>query len=174
MLPLWWCLFMMANENLGNITVLGKQIDSGLVMQMYMCQWNGSSLVLAMAHCPFSAKPLPEPIRIYCRLDPRKQTQWNLKQDTKSFIHKNDFQKVVCKEASILFMSQCCNSWYPRCKWCHMVTEIWVNIGSGSGLLPDGTKPYPELISKVWWHSPEGNFTGNTQEICHQYEFENY
>ena len=23
-------------------------------------------------------------------------------------------------------------------------TEIWVNIGSGNGLLPDGTKPLPE------------------------------
>ena len=25
-----------------------------------------------------------------------------------------------------------------------MVMEIWVNIGSGNGLLPDGTKPLPE------------------------------
>ena len=25
-----------------------------------------------------------------------------------------------------------------------MATEIWVNIGSGNGLLPDGTKPLPE------------------------------
>ena len=25
-----------------------------------------------------------------------------------------------------------------------MVTKIWVNIGSGNGLLPDGTKPLPE------------------------------
>ena len=28
--------------------------------------------------------------------------------------------------------------------WCHMVTQIWVNIGSGNGLLPDGSKPLPE------------------------------
>ena len=28
--------------------------------------------------------------------------------------------------------------------WCHMATENWVNIGSGNGLLPDGTKPLPE------------------------------
>ena len=27
---------------------------------------------------------------------------------------------------------------------CGLVTEIWVNIGSGNGLLPDGTKPLPE------------------------------
>ena len=25
-----------------------------------------------------------------------------------------------------------------------MVTQIWVNIGSDNGLLPDGTKPLPE------------------------------
>ena len=25
-----------------------------------------------------------------------------------------------------------------------MATGIWVNIGSGNGLLPDGTKPLPE------------------------------
>ena len=29
-------------------------------------------------------------------------------------------------------------------KWCNMATEIWVNIGSGNGLAPDGTKPLPE------------------------------
>ena len=28
--------------------------------------------------------------------------------------------------------------------WCHMVTQIWVNIGSDNGLVPDGTKPLPE------------------------------
>ena len=27
-----------------------------------------------------------------------------------------------------------------------MATEIWVNIGSGNGLLPDGTKPLPERM----------------------------
>ena len=25
-------------------------------------------------------------------------------------------------------------------------TEIWVNIASGNGLLPDGTKPLPEPL----------------------------
>ena len=28
--------------------------------------------------------------------------------------------------------------------WRHMASWIWVNIGSGNGLLPDGTKPLPE------------------------------
>ena len=48
-----------------------------------------------------------------------------------------------------------------------MVTEIWINIGSGNGLLPDGTKPLPEPIGWFFiydflWHSPESNFTANT------------
>ena len=37
-------------------------------------------------------------------------------------------------------------------EWCHMATRICVNIGSGNGLLPDGTKPLPEpnLSSHQW------------------------
>ena len=30
-----------------------------------------------------------------------------------------------------------------------MATEIWVNIGSGNGLVPDGTKPLPESMLTV-------------------------
>ena len=30
-----------------------------------------------------------------------------------------------------------------------MATKIWVNIGSGNGLLPDGTKPLPEPSNVV-------------------------
>ena len=32
------------------------------------------------------------------------------------------------------------------------MTDIWINIGSGNGFLPDGTKPLPEpiLIYDQW------------------------
>ena len=48
-----------------------------------------------------------------------------------------------------------------------MVTQFWVNIGTGNGLLSDSTKPLPEpiltphndLISEVLWHSLKRNFT---------------
>ena len=30
--------------------------------------------------------------------------------------------------------------------WRHMALDILVNTGSGNGLLPDGTKPLPELM----------------------------
>ena len=33
-----------------------------------------------------------------------------------------------------------------------MATEIWVNIGSGNGLLPDDTKPLPEpMLTDHQW-----------------------
>ena len=33
-----------------------------------------------------------------------------------------------------------------------MTAEIWVNIGSGNGLLPDGTKPLPEpMLTDHQW-----------------------
>ena len=47
-----------------------------------------------------------------------------------------------------------------------MVAEIWVNIGSGNGLLPDGTKPLPEpvliIISKIILYASESHFTRDT------------
>ena len=38
-----------------------------------------------------------------------------------------------------------------------MATEIWVNVGLGKGLLPDGTKPLPEPMLTDH-HSYYGNF----------------
>ena len=63
-----------------------------------------------------------------------------------------------------------------------MVTEIWVDIGSGNGLLPDGTKPLPEPMLTyhqkglvgVRWDSSEGNFTIDTSANSHKNELENY
>ena len=36
-------------------------------------------------------------------------------------------------------------------QWRHMLTCIWANIGSGNGLLPDGTKPLPEPRLTSFW-----------------------
>ena len=46
-----------------------------------------------------------------------------------------------------------------------MVTEIWVNIGSGNGLLPDGTKPLlePMLTSSV--RSSDIHLRASSQEL---------
>ena len=39
-----------------------------------------------------------------------------------------------------------------------MVTYIWVNIGSGIGLLPKGTEPLPEQMLTYHQPSHEGFF----------------
>ena len=51
-------------------------------------------------------------------------------------------------------------------KWCHMVSEILVNTGSGNGLLPEGIKPLvlePIIIDLTHWgqvtHICIGNLT---------------
>ena len=50
-----------------------------------------------------------------------------------------------------------------------------VNIGSGNGLLSDGTKPLPgPMFATHQWNSPEDSFTGNAQDIYPWYKFENY
>ena len=55
----------------------------------------------------------------------------------------------------------------------HLVSLTVVNIGSGNGLVPDGTKPFPEplIISEVLCNSPEDNTTGNAHESNHHNSF---
>ena len=59
-----------------------------------------------------------------------------------------------------------------------MATYIWVNFGSGNGLLPDGTKPLPKptltIINEVLWHAPERNFTAIDPADILNSELENY
>ena len=47
-----------------------------------------------------------------------------------------------------------------------MATEIWVNIGSGNGLLPDNTKPLPEpMLTDHQW-SPVTFILGQFHKRC--------
>ena len=50
-----------------------------------------------------------------------------------------------------------------------MAVKIWANIiGSGNGLLPDGTNPHTSMIiiiSWVQWKSPESNVRSETSAI---------
>ena len=52
------------------------------------------------------------------------------------------------------------NSW-----WCHIMSQIWLTISSGNGLLLDSPNLYRNQCSQVLWHSPVGNFSGNVQAI---------
>ena len=56
----------------------------------YMRHWTGSSLVQVMACLLFGAKPLPEPMLVYCQLDIIK---WNLNRNSVIFIQENEIWK---------------------------------------------------------------------------------
>ena len=47
------------------------------------------------------------------------------------------------------------------------MTQIWVNIGSGNGLVPSDLLPEPMLTDCQWALEAftEGNFTGDAQDI---------
>ena len=45
-------------------------VNSSPPSGVYMHWWTGSALVQIMACCLFSAKSLPEPMLVYCQLDP--------------------------------------------------------------------------------------------------------
>ena len=57
-----------------------------------------------------------------------------------------------------------------------MAIYIWVNIGSGNDLLPDGTKPFLEPgwlgINEVLRHLPKGSFIENVWDVYLFYKFE--
>ena len=55
------------------------------------------------------------------------------------------------------------NALHINSLWSSDIIWILINIGSGNGLLPDSTKPLPEpILSRLLFHSPESNSTGNT------------
>ena len=63
------------------------------------------------------------------------------------------------------------------CCQCHMVTSVSIlaQVMTCCLMAPSHyLNQYWLVISKVLWHSSEGNFTGNTWDIYPGYEFENY
>ena len=55
-------------------TTIWKSLNSSPPSAAYMRKWTGSALVQVMACRLFGAKPLPEPMPVYCWLDPYEQT----------------------------------------------------------------------------------------------------
>ena len=62
--------------------------------------------------------------------------------------------------------------------WHHLVTQMWVNTGSGNGLLPDGTTPVPgTILTYHHWSTlafSRGNFTETVLDITYYKMFEIY
>ena len=91
----------------------------------------------------------------------RKKHQWNTNRNTR-FSFKKNFWNCRLRNFvwALLSGHQCVNS-----IWRHMVTEIWVKIGSGNDLLPDSTKPLPEpMLTDHHW-GPVTFTTGQFYEM---------
>ena len=64
--------------------------------------------------------------------------QWKLNWNSVIFIQENAIESVVCQNGGHFVQGEM--SYITDSLWCHMVLWNWVNVGSGNGLLPDGTK----------------------------------
>ena len=57
----------------------------------------GSSLFRVLAFHLLGTKPLLEPIRTVCQLNPEEQIQWHMNQNTNVFIQWNFSENIVCE-----------------------------------------------------------------------------
>ena len=132
-------------------------------------------------------KPLPEPM--FINYSPKNTFLWNLNQNlkrlnpwkciwkcflflikiNKNLTRGNAFENVICKTVANMMRPQCFNSLRPS-------DAIWRHR-SGSTLAQviacclTTTSHYLNqcwlIISKVLWHSSEGNFTRDTSATIH-------
>ena len=104
-----------------------------------------TSLFQLMACRLLGTKPLSKPVPTYRQLYPWGQIEIWIK--ITIFVQENDFWNVVYK-ISVIFPGL-----YGLALWYYWFGySIWVNIGSGIGLLHDDIKPLPEpmLTSHHW------------------------
>ena len=86
------------------------RVNSSPPSATHLRQWIGAVLVWIMACRLFDTKPLSKPMPVVVKLNLWSKLQWNFKQNTKNFIHKN---------TSYLKMSSA--KWRPFC------SGRWVN-----------------------------------------------
>ena len=131
-----------------------------------MHQWTGSSLVHVMNWHLSSAKPLPEPILIFCQLGPWHQEQTSMELKYSNYhSQKNAFEQVYCKMALILFKPHCVNSLRPWQNGRHFADDIfkciffneniWIPINISMKFVPKGSiKNMQALVQVMSWRHP--------------------
>ena len=104
-------------------TLIGTEWINQFIIPIvaYMRRWTGSALVQAMACHLFGAKPLPEPMLAYCKIDPLGQILVKFESTYKTFIHENVFEKAVYEMAAILSRGRWVNR---KSLWTHPANRI--------------------------------------------------
>ena len=95
--------------------------------------------------------------------------EWNRNQNSYIFIQENTFENVFCKMATILSETQCVNSLWPSDTiWRHGIGSTLVQVMACCLTAPSHYLNQCWLIiSKVQWHSSDGNFTRDTSSFNH-------
>ena len=92
----------------------------------YMRQLNIPTLIQLMVCRLFGAKPLSQPMLLYCHLDPKKHISGKFYSiNSKGLIQENALENVVCKMAAILSRPQCPYTWRPGHNGCHFTGDIF-------------------------------------------------
>ena len=95
--------------------------------------------------------PLSETMLEYFNWTLGDKLQWNFYGNQYVFIQENAFENVICKMVTILSQSENASGQARN-----SLRQWKAKIGSGNGLVPDGTKPLPEpMLTKIAdakWH----------------------
>ena len=120
-----------------------------------------------MACCMFSAKPLPESVLSYCRLDHTNRISAKCKSKYRFFFFQNNtFENVVYEMAAFMFRSQCGNmvlkpgAWFDieaifpgmviRQSWDHFLHNGNSYTGKKASLYWDGPLLFPVQVGQLY------------------------
>ena len=96
-------IIFLFDSYLFHVPVSSHPLNSSPPSGAYMCQWTGSSLVQVMACHLIGAKPLPEPMLVYCQPDSWEQISMKFESE---FCHFHS-RKCIWK--------WCLPKWQPFC-----------------------------------------------------------
>ena len=118
-------------------------LNAGMVLSMVQFSWFGKWPSIIIRPSEFGKVWGPEHLFSYC--DPV------ISPKPSYYIFLGIWLHLSAAPACIVTTTPSRTGLNPA-QWRHMATEIWVNIGLGNGLLPDGTKPLPEpmLTDQQW------------------------
>ena len=107
---------------------VNPNIDSYPPSTTYMRQWIGSALVQVMACRLVGNKQYPNHCWPTVNWSPRNKFQWNLKRNTKLFIHVNAFVNVVCQSCGHFVQGRWVNICIPASMYCRSYSDtVWWN-----------------------------------------------
>ena len=115
---------------------IGMCINSSSLSAAYVRQWTGPSLVQEMAWRLFGAKPLPEPMLVYCPLDSWEKVSMTFESVFYTFYSRKCIWKCrlpkwrpFCPWGRWVKVSCCVTCTVPSSVWCSLCIYSWTTHG---------------------------------------------